>query len=545
MRRIRAKGVIGIAVALALVAGAIGGWALLRSTDETEDPIVVGTTSTPTMVDPAGAYDASAMALMSNLYQSLLTFEHGREQPVPDAAESCGFTDNELTVYRCTLRDDLTFSNGRAITPEDVKFSYERIQAMAERAEEEAADDSIPEDEKFSYAGPSALLANLVAVRVDGRDIIFELEHSDATFPFVVAASPGAIVDRENYEMLELRDDWQVDGSGPFLLESWNEGESAELVPNPEYRGANEPPESPVTVRYFYGDEEQSAEEQLAAAWENGELDVNDGKMPPQVMSAVNRSDPERPVTENTAGSIRVMAFNTDEGMPMASQVARQTVAALLDRDSLASQVQQGTVEPLYSLIPVGYTGHGTPFFDQYREQDPEVLRQRMVNAGLPVPLPFGIAYSRGAANHEEAAEIERQLEEDGLFEVEVTHYEWDEFIPGVYSTRDYDAYLIGWRPDFPDPATFTDGILGPGDGMGTGFSDERIDQLIAEAQAVSNRALAADTFLAIHELAAEDAPIIPIWQEKRFTISREEITGVQHLVSGSGVWRLWELRRI
>ncbi|SOD61997.1 peptide/nickel transport system substrate-binding protein [Streptomyces zhaozhouensis] len=544
MRRIRAKGVIGIGLALALVAGAIGGWALFRSSDDSEEPIVVGTTSTPTMVDPAGAYDASAWALMSNLYQSLLTFEHGREQPVPDAAESCGFTDNELTVYRCTLRSDLKFSNGRPITAEDVQFSYERIQAMAARAEEDAADDSIPEDEKFSYAGPSALLANLLAVRVDGRDVIFELEHSDATFPFVVAGSVGAIVDREKYAKLELRDNWLVDGSGPFMLEEYHEGESVELVPNPEYRGAHEPAEQPVTVRYFYGNDEESPEDQLVAAWEAGELDVNDGKMPPGVMANVNRSDPEHPVTENTAGSIRVLAFNTDEGMPVDSQVARQTAAALLDRESLSSRVQQGTVEPLYSLIPVGYTGHGTPYFDQYRETDTEVLRQRMLDAGLSLPVEFEIAYSRGAANHEEAAAIERQLEEGDLFEVEVAHYEWDEFIPGVYSARDYDAYLIGWRPDFPDPSTFTDGILGPGDGMATGYSDERIDGLIAEAQAEQDRAQTADTFLAIHELAAESAAIIPIWQEKRFTISQDDITGVQHLI-GSGIWRLWELRRI
>ncbi|UED84532.1 ABC transporter substrate-binding protein [Streptomyces profundus] len=531
---------------MVLVAGAIGGWILFRSNEDGKDPIVVGTTSTPTMVDPGGAYDASAWALMSNLYQSLLTFEQGREQPVPDAAESCAFTDNELTVFRCTLRSDLQFSNGRSITPEDVKYSYERILAMAARADEEAADDSIPEDEKFSHAGPSALLATLEAVRIDGQEIIFELNQPDATFPFVVAGSAGAIVDMEKYEELEPRTGWEVDGSGPFVLRDGNDGDSVELVPNDSYRGANEVPEFPVTVRYFYeNDEGASAEEQLAEAWENGELDVNDGKMAPEVMAGTNFSDPDHPVTETPAGSIRVMAFNTDDDMPLGSRVARQTIAALLDRDSISSRVQFGTVEPLYSLIPVGFTGHGTPFYDQYRERDPDVLRERMLDAGLELPLPFDLAYSRGAGNHAEAEMVERQLEADGLFEVEITHYEWSEFIPGVYSARDYDAYLIGWRPDFPDPATFTDGILGPGDGLATGFASDQVNRLIADAQAEPDRGRAAENFLAIHELAAEEAPVIPIWQDKRFTISEANITGVQLLNSGSGVWRLWELRRI
>ncbi|MDT0265274.1 ABC transporter substrate-binding protein [Streptomyces sp. DSM 44915] len=544
MRRIRAKGVIGVGLALVLVAGAFVGWTVFRSAGDSADPIVVGTTSTPSLVDPGGAYDASAQALMSNLYQSLLTFQYGQEQPVPDAAEECGFTDNQLTVYRCTLRDDLQFSSGRAIEPEDVQFSFERIQAMAQRASEDEADDSIPDDEKFSFNGPAALLESLVAVRTDGQDVIFELEHPDATFPLVVAGSAGAIVDREEYELLEPRTDFEVSGSGPFLLEEWNDGQSVELVPNPDYRGANEVPEFPVTIRYFYGDDELGADEELAAAWADGELDVNDGKMPPAVMAGMNRSDPSQPVTESIAGSIRMLAFNTKEGTPGASQVARQTAAALLDREEISNDVQQRTVEPLFSLVPVGYIGHGTPYFDQYREQDPEVLRQRMLDAGLTLPYRLDIAYSRGAANHEEAATVQRQLEADGLFEVEVAHHEWKPFLDGL-PAGEFDAYLIGWRSDFPDPATFVDPIVGPGDALSTGFVSDEIAGLMAQAQAEADRAKAAVPFQEIVEVAAESAAVVPIWQEKRFTVSREDITGVQHLVSDSGVWRLWELNRI
>jgi peptide/nickel transport system substrate-binding protein len=537
---------MGIGLAMVVVVGAIGGWMFFRSDGESEGPIVVGTTSTPSLIDPGGAYDAGASMLMSNLYQSLLTFETGREEPVPDAAETCEFTDRQLTVYRCTLRDDLTFSNGRGITPEDVQFSFERILAMAERAAREEEDDSIPDEEKFSFAGPSSLLATLETVRVDNQDIIFELNQPDATFPLVVAGSAGGIVDRESYEELEPRTDGQVVGSGPYLLTAYEAEEYAELEPNPDYNGAAEVPEHPIQIRYFIqAADGTSAEDLLTRAWEAGEIDVNDGKMPPEVMSELSTSDPDFRFSEANGGSIRLLGFNTREGAPMADERLRYAAAAVLDREAITRHVQQDTVESLYSLIPVGFTGHGTPYYDRFADADPEALREELEDAGVELPVSFDLGYSRGAANHAEAELVEQQLEADGLFEVEIDYHEWSEFVPTLFGSQPYDAYLVGWRADYPDPATFTDGLLGPGDGLNTGFHSREIEELISEAQAEPDRGRSADTYRAIHEAASESAPLVPIWQDKRITISDRDITGIQYLSSNSGVWRLWELRRI
>ncbi len=50
----------------------------------------------------------------------------GEGNPVPDAAESCGFTDSGSERYACKLRDGLTFANGDPVTAQDVKYSIER-----------------------------------------------------------------------------------------------------------------------------------------------------------------------------------------------------------------------------------------------------------------------------------------------------------------------------------------------------------------------------------------------------------------------------------
>ncbi|MFR9722799.1 ABC transporter substrate-binding protein [Streptomyces sp. MS19] len=531
---------------MVLVIAGVGGWAWYQTRDGEEEPIVVGTTMAPTVLDPAGAYDIGSWALTSNLFQSLLTFIPGKEQPVPDAAEECEFSDEELTVFRCTLRDDLTFTNGNAITPDDVKFSYERIIGMAARAEREAEDDTIPEDEKFAFAGPAALLGSLDAVRTDGQDVIFELNQPDATFPFIVAGAAGAIVDRQSYQELDLHSDESVVGSGPFVLTRYVADEVAELAPNPDYSGAATAGQGPVTVRYFvqHGDG-PTADQQLAEAWENEEIDVNGGVMPPEAMADLNRSDPDIAFAEQAGANTRVMGFNTDGDRTFGSRTARRAVAALLDREGIARRVQHDTVQALYSLIPAGFTGHSTPFYDLYYAMDVDDVRQEMTDAGLELPVQFDLAYSRGAANTAEAEFIAETLNESGLFEVTTTYYDWSEFVPTLFGERAFDAYLLSFAADFPDPATFTDNLVGPVDALTTGFSSDTINAMIEETRGVVNRGRVAGDFERIHELAAAEAPVIPIWQETRVTISTSDIAGIQQLASNSGVWRLWELHRI
>jgi peptide/nickel transport system substrate-binding protein len=534
-----------------IVIGTIGGWMIFGSGDEEAEPIVVGTTVAPTMADPGGTYEAGGWALVDNLYQSLMTFAPGQQTPVPDAAESCDFTDDQLTVFRCTLRSDLTFSNGDPVTPEDVKFSYDRILAMAERAARDAADDSVPEEEKFSYSGPAPLLSGLTAVRVIGQDILFELDGPNATFPFVVASAAGAIVDADSYELNRPRTDGRVVGSGPFVMTGFDRDRHAELEPNPDYRGAAEAPEQPVTIRYFTDDGDGTASAGLLRAWESGAIDVNAGDMRPDAMAEImaggSVSD-EFQRYEFTGVDIEVMAFNTDEGRAMSDPVARRVAATLLDRDALSHDVHQDTVEPLYSLVPAGFPGHGTPYYDDYlaaTEAGPEALREELEDAGLTVPVRFGLVYSGGPTSEREAGLIKEQLEADGLFEVDVEYRDWStEFLPTIYGSRTFDAYLIGWVPDFPDPATFTD-LLGPADGLATGFGDPEINELIGHSQAEPDRALAAEDFERINELAAAQAPIIPLWQAKDITLAESSVGGVEYLSDSSGKWRLWELHRI
>ncbi|MFI6058771.1 ABC transporter substrate-binding protein [Streptomyces sp. NPDC051286] len=517
MRSIRLR-ILAI-LAVLVIAGVVA-WQLLPSGEVKSDPIMVGTTDEVTSLDPAGAYDAGSWAMYSNLYQSLLTFKPGAIVPEPDAAESCGFIGQKLQTYQCKLRDDLTFASGRKMTAADVEYSIERMIKIK------------------TDVGPSVLFPSLKNVVSEGRTITFNLSSRDATFPQKLATGAGSIVDREEYPADKLRTGIRVDGSGPYVLKSYKPGVLAELAPNTRYKGALKNTGVPVTVRYY----KQSDE--LLAAWNSGQVQVTHRQLPPSTLAELNPGDPDVRITEAESAEIRNLVFNVRAGSPLADKRVRQAIASIINRGPLVADVYKSTVEPLYSLIPQGSIGHSTPFFDAYPAPDPARAKRLMQEAGVQTPLHITFAYRADDAYTKETAELRRQLEADGLFKVSVKAVDWQDF-QKRYAAGKYDAYTVGWLPDYPDPDTFSQPLVGSDNSLHNGYTSKKMDDLISATRQYSDRSRTAADFKELQALVGEDVPLVPLWQKKDYVLSKTDVSGSQYLADGTGIWRLWELNWI
>ncbi|MFI2430488.1 ABC transporter substrate-binding protein [Streptomyces sp. NPDC018693] len=502
---------------LVLAVVGVGGWQLLPQKQDDGRTITVGTTDNITSLDPAGAYDAGSWALFSNVFQSLLTYDTGGVSPVPDAAKECAFSGGSLTTYQCELRSGLKFPSGREMTAEDVKYSFDRLMKID------------------SEVGPASLFSTLKSVEAKGDKVTFQLSSADATFPFKVATGAGAIVDSSRYPATELRAGDDVDGTGPYVLSSYSKGKSAVLKPNSRYKGAVQTGRS-VELRFY----EDSAD--LDKAWQEREVEVATRQLPPKTLASLNTSDPSQRVTEADSAETRNLYLNTRSESPLHDVRVRQALAWLVDRERLASSVYDNTVDPLYSLIPTGITGHTTSFFDNYPDQNPQKARELLTEAGVDIPVRFTYGYGAGrGAAEAEAKELKRQLEAGGLFTVTVQGYEWTDF-QKRWATGKLDAYAVGWFPDYPDPDTFGAPLVGTDSTMNTGYSSKRVDRLIQTSQQYAERARVDDDFRKLQEAVAEDVPVIPLWQRKEYVITSEDVGGGQYLADGNGIFRLWKL---
>nr|WSX50176.1 ABC transporter substrate-binding protein [Streptomyces sp. NBC_00974] len=518
LRSVRSK---VIAAGLVLGVAGVATWQLLPTDVGGGEAIRVGTSDVVSSLDPAGAYDAGSWALFSNVYQSLLTIRSGSDTPVPDAASSCKFVGDKLITYQCELRPDVKFSSGRAVTGEDVKFSFDRIKAIN------------------SDQGPAPLFNTLASVKAEGNTITFNLSAGDATFPFKIATGAASIVDKDKYPAKALREDEKVDGSGPFTLAAYVSGTSAELKPNTSYKGQGKVSKSPVTVRYY----KDSAE--LEQAWKDHGIEVAHRDMPPAVLAALNPGLEDTRYQASGGTETRSMVFNVRAGSPVAQPAVRQAVAAVLDRSKLAGEVYKGTVTPLYSLVPAGIAAHNTPFFDAWPSPNGAAAKKLFKDAGITTSVAITLGVNVRGSNVAEAEEIKKQLESTGLFHVTIKPVEkWADFQKG-YAAGEYDAYTIGWIADFPDADNFLAPLVGADSSMNNGYSDKTVDELITRTQSFSDRGAAANDFRDLQKLVAQQVPMLPIWQKKDYVMYREAVTGAQFLSDGTGVWRLWQLNRI
>jgi peptide/nickel transport system substrate-binding protein len=498
------------------------------------DAIVVGTTDrftasekAPAPLDPAFAYDVGLWNILRQTTQTLMIQPRGDGEPVPEAAEKCGFTDTGNERYACTLRDGLKFANGDAITAEDVKYSIER--ALSIKADSQVY----------------ALLSTVDTVETQGdREVIFHLNTADATFPYKLSTPVAGIVNKDDYEKGKLREGFELDGSGPYTMKAETDGDEmtkAVFTKNPNYKGSLEVNNDKVEVVSF------NDAEAMGAALDKGDIDVMTRAMTPdQIKKLSNSTDSKVDLIEVAGLEIRYLGFNTD-APTVKDKAVRQAMAQLIDRSALVSEVYGSQAEPLYSMVPATITGHSNSFFNKYGDPSVSKAKALLEDAGVDTPVKLTMHYTTdhyGAATKQEFEQLQKQLNDSGLFDIDIEGQPWDKFRPAELD-GEYDVFGMGWFPDFPDADSFIAPFLDKDNTLNSPYVNQEIrNTLIPESRREADRLSAVDSLNRIQEITAIDAPVIPLWQGKQYVAARDDITGTAYLLNSSSTLQVWELGR-
>lgn len=492
---------------------------------DSEDTMVVGMSDDILATDPAAGYDPGSWLLFNNVFQSLLSFPPGSSIPVPEAADECAFSDGSRT-YTCTLRDDLKFSNGHSLTSADVKYSFDRAIKINDPA------------------GPAPLLSGISSIRTpDDKTVVFRLKVPDATFPSKIASGAGSIVDRQVYPEDKLLEGGETVGSGPYKLDSIDKTK-AEFSVYSGYHGTAEVKNSGVTMKLFQGD--QNA---LKTALEEDEVDIAYRGLTAKTVAALDTSPSAEKdgieVVQGSSAEVQHMVFNVSD--PVIGKLAvRKAIAYLVDRYALVSQVYQSTATPLYSIVPVGITGHGNSFFNTYGDSpQPQKAKDVLRESGITekVKLTLWSTPSRyGPATDDELQTIADQLNKSGLFEAGMKSVPFDQYEKGIAEGK-FGVYVKGWVPDYPDPDNFTQPFFGDGNVLSNNYENSEITKkIIPETSSMTDRSNARSAFIKLQDIVARQLPLLPLWQGKQYAVANEKVRGLQNCLDTSTVFRFWEL---
>ncbi len=151
----------------------------------------------------------------------------------------------------------------------------------------------------------------------------------------------------------------------------------------------------------------------------------------------------------------------------------------------------------------------------------------------LPITLWY-VNDGRYSGNEEAYANaIKAQLEETGVFQVELAGAGWDEFRLQI-SQCGFPAYLLGWpSPGQPttylDATNWTDFFVTNTDRIFcSNYESEAMAELVTEARAEVEEGLRLELYGRIQQLWAEELPTLPLTQEPRRAVSLPTIDGVR-----------------
>jgi peptide/nickel transport system substrate-binding protein len=193
--------------------------------------LLVNTTFVYSTLDPGRAYEQTGYFAIHGLYDALMTFEGDDvSEPVPHLAAEHTASDDDRT-HTFTLRDDVTFSDGTAITSADVLFSLNRLVNL-----------------KGSGAG---FFAGLTFSAPDERTFVVTAQNPTAGVPTLMAMPAASVLnsaaakaagasdaaDADASDTAQTAFDTASMGSGPYTLESNDPGNEIVLVPNAKYWG--------------------------------------------------------------------------------------------------------------------------------------------------------------------------------------------------------------------------------------------------------------------------------------------------------------------
>ncbi len=304
------------------------------SATPTPHEFTVATTERPTALDPVAVTDSMSTTLVSALFQRLFTLDEGKTVSRPDAATECIFV--TPLKFRCTLKPNLKFSNGHALTSSDVKFSIARAL-------------------RLGVPGSSARQLEALSTMdtPDPLTIDFNLSWPDNQFLIALSEPAASIVDEDVYNPDAIRPmtDLPV-GSGPFWVSAFFKDQIYLRALN-GYSGYT-PAASDFIVLKYYADsaalEEAMKEGQVDVVW-RGLNAAALKRLDDQINSSKDKLTDSGFRRETSVGHRVHFLRWSDASAYRLDAVLRTTISAALQDD-----------RTLDSIIPRGVEGHISAF---------------------------------------------------------------------------------------------------------------------------------------------------------------------------------------
>jgi len=483
------------------------------SGDDTGDWLVWGLPSEPATLNPVVARDIYARwVVWRTVFEGLLDYDFDRVRLEPVLAESYHISDDGLSItFR--LRSDARFSDGRAVTADDVIFTYNTIMNPG-----------------VDSAHLSSYYANVdKVIRVDKRTVTFLTKRRYFKSLEYLSFWGIGIVPEHVYKFSDPMDfnRHRSDpvGSGPFVFEKWDVGRQIVFRRNDRY-WSTRPKLKKIVFRIF--------KNELAALQSLRAHTIDFLQPSPDVFAELSADDGFRRnfhILSYWTPKVPFFFIGWNQDTPFFSdRRVRLAMTHMIDRKAIITHLLKGHGRLATGPFEPGGQQHNPniepwPYDPQkakrlldqagWRDTDGDGLRDKAGRA-----FRFRLLYATGRPFYDQLAKMLKDQAAGLGIEIVPDRVEWSIFLERITS-RTFEAETSGWGGDVEsDPYQLWHSSQCEDRGSNhAGFRHAQADALITRARRTIDETERNALYHRLHEILHYEQPYTFIYfrPEMRF----------------------------
>jgi peptide/nickel transport system substrate-binding protein len=469
----------------------------------------------PTSLDWTKAYNYAENTVTANVTESLYRLT---PQLTYEPALATSYTQATPTKLVYQIRQGVKFSDGSPMTVADVVFSLRR------------------------NLTPSSFwaiwFANVKSVDQTGTwEVTITLSQPDSLVPSLMATPAGGVGSEKFIRAKGARYGTAgggVLGTGPFSLQAWSVGQGITLVKNSQYWESAKVAKT-STVKFVFIPDEGTLIGALLSGSVNGTYGAPYSGVPELKTSSAGTLYLGKDMTGVFLSPISPTG-------PLADVRVRQALLLALDRQAIASVAYNGAAVPLKNTtVPLEMWGYSnaaaTAAYKALPAPTVDLARARSLikQAGSPQKEIVIAVESTPQTWVQVGTIVEAAAKEIGLNArirlVPPTQFGSFFFDPSA--RRGFDAWIVGYYADIPDPVEFlTELTIPSGKSFAASedywsYNNPTVTHAVSAARSSYDEATKTSMILAAQRAIANDLPQIPLVVPAVALFLGEGITGV------------------
>jgi peptide/nickel transport system substrate-binding protein len=488
-------------------------------------------TSDAVSFHPYQTTDTGSSAYQGMVYSgSLLNIDEKTLDYEPYVAESYSISEDGLT-FTFKLRQGLKWSDGKPITAQDYKWTYDQVMK--------------PENE-YPYLDQFDFITSYQVL----DDYTLEIKIDKMYCPALSQIDFITPLPKHVWEKLDWTDpekNSEINNpsvySGPYQLKEWKRDQYVTFEANDNYWYHGPPNMTGYNIEIV--PDQDVAYEKM----KNGESDT--GTITPENLEEA-RQLPNLNVYEwwPAAAVWSYVGLNLREGSPTHDINVRHGISYALDKDTMTEEIMVGQAKRQCSAYPETSWAYNpdVPCYDYDVDQAKEAFAQagytvkdgKMVDqAGNPLKLKLIYGPNTSQVRELIAVSVQDYLKEIGI-EVDVQGLEWASFLEATESANpDWDMFIGAWRSTIEPNNMFA---IWSEESIpqlnAVAYINKKVEKLFEEAgggAGTCDLEFRKQKYQEIQKILADESPYVFLWYQKVWSGQNKRIQGIEPTLLGIG----------